>query len=81
MTAGIMSAFPVRQEAMEDGRITQHSERGMDIRTYMATKILCALVVRSDTIILTDEELSIKAHALADALLNELADALLNELP
>lgn len=71
MIPGNTSAFPISQETLPDGRVSQYSQPGMDIRTYMATKVLCALIVRSDSIILTDEELSLKAYALADALIAE----------
>lgn len=47
-------------------------EPGINLYTHIATQVLAALIIRSDSIILTDQELVDKAFGITELLLRKL---------
>lgn len=72
MINGDSSAFSSPKEELSDGRILSYAQSGINVRAYIATQAMVALLTRTDGMIYRDEEIAIRACAVAEALLKEL---------
>jgi len=69
---GDAGAFPVQQQELPDGRVTMYAETGMNIRTYIATEAMKAILSRTDGGIFNPDEVADLACLQAESMLRRM---------
>ena len=72
MKNGTECVYPHAQEVLSYGRDAQWYDSGIDLRTYTMIEMAKALVIRSDGLIYTPEEVATRSAEITDTLLVEM---------